>query len=249
MVVPYDSTAQNGSCNPLCWWGAKIWKEEIRARPLRLSTLILVLNKPITCIVHGKLIPFSETNVHAAPKSSSIVRNFERSIGFYGPLLKQGSYVRSHGADTPNLAAGIFPVLCHMCGDTGAAQDQHRSGLLARANPIPPRGQLRNPLDGLPGNGGTLCGKHIDKLASDVGHAGHFRGFTFTEHAVETGIAIRMHPALITRQVLDRVLTLSIHCELIPNAGRCPSSTTGQIVCLCACGWHLPLKMAMPCPE
>ena len=23
-----------------------------------------------------------------------------------------------HGADTPNLAAGIFPVLCHMCGDT-----------------------------------------------------------------------------------------------------------------------------------
>ena len=59
-----------------------------------------------------------------------------------------------------------------------------------------------------------MCGKHIDKLASDVGHAGHFRGFTFTEHAVETGIAIRMHPALITRQVLDRVLTLSIHCEL-----------------------------------
>ena len=96
--------------------------------------------------------------------------------------------------------------------------------------------QLRNPLDGLLGNGGTLCGKHIDKLASDVGHAGHFRGFTFTEHAVETGIAIRMHPALITRQVLDRVLTLSIHCELIPNAGRCPSSTAGQIVCLCACG-------------
>ena len=47
-----------------------------------------------------------------------------------------------------------------------------------------------------------------------MGHAGHFRGFTFTEHAVETGIAIRMHPALITRQVLDRVLTLSIHCEL-----------------------------------
>ena len=88
----------------------------------------------------------------------------------------------------------------------------------------------------LPGNGGTLCGKHIDKLASDVGHAGHFRGVTFTEHAVETGIAIRMHPALITRQVLDRVLTLSIHCELIPNAGRCPSSTAGQIVCLCACG-------------
>ena len=44
------------------------------------------------------------------------------------------------------------------------------------------------------------------------------------------------HPALITRQVLDRVLTLSIHCELIPNAGRCPSSTAGQIVCLCACG-------------
>ena len=96
--------------------------------------------------------------------------------------------------------------------------------------------QLRNPLDGLLGNGGTLCGKHIDKLASDVGHAGHFRGFTFTAHAVETGIAIRMHPALITRQVLDRVLTLSIHCELIPNAGRCPSSTAGQIVCLCACG-------------
>ena len=28
--------------------------------------------------------------------------------------------------------------------------------------------QLRNPLDGLLGNGGTLCGKHIDKLASDV---------------------------------------------------------------------------------
>ena len=55
-----------------------------------------------------------------------------------------------------------------------------------------------------------LCGKHIDKLASDVGHAGHFRGFTFTEHAVETGIAIRMHPALITRQVLDRVLTLKL---------------------------------------
>ena len=56
----------------------------------------------------------------------------------------------------------------------------------------------------------SLCGKHIDKLASDVGHAGHFRGFTFTEHAVETGIAIRMHPALITRQVLDRVLTVEL---------------------------------------
>ena len=74
-------------------------------------------------------------------------------------------------------------------------------------------------------------------IASDVGHAGHFRGFTFTEHAVETGIAIRMHPALITRQVLDRVLTLSIHCELPLTKRRAvPVRTAGQIVCLCACG-------------
>ena len=39
--------------------------------------------------------------------------------------------------------------------------------------PVFPTIQCRNPLDGLLGNGGTLCGKHIDKLASDVGHAGH----------------------------------------------------------------------------
>ena len=50
--------------------------------------------------------------------------------------------------------------------------------------------QLRNPLDGLLGNGGTLCANTSTNYASDVGHAGHFRGFTFTEHAVETGIAM-----------------------------------------------------------
>jgi hypothetical protein len=96
--------------------------------------------------------------------------------------------------------------------------------------------QLCDPFDGLLGDGGTLRGKHVDKFASDVGHAGHLGGFIHADHIIEPGIAIRMHPALVARQVADGMLTLSIHCELIPNAARCPSSTAGQIVCLCACG-------------
>jgi hypothetical protein len=74
--------------------------------------------------------------------------------------------------------------------------------------------QLCDPFDGLLGDGGTLRGKHVDKFASDVGHAGHLGGFIHADHIIEPGIAIRMHPALVARQVADGMLTLSIHCVL-----------------------------------
>ena len=58
--------------------------------------------------------------------------------------------------------------------------------------------ELGDPPYGLFSNGGTLRRVHIHELASDMGHAGHLTRLVGAEHAVEAGIAICMHPALVT---------------------------------------------------
>ncbi len=48
-------------------------------------------------------------------------------------------------------------------------------------------------------------------------HASLFTGFIFAEQTVEPGIAVGMHGAGVTGKVVDGMLTLAIHAELIPR--------------------------------
>ena len=59
----------------------------------------------------------------------------------------------------------------------------------------------------------------VDELAPDMGHAGDFSDRPGSVEIFEPGIAIGMHPAAVSGEVILRVLALAITGEAIPGSG------------------------------
>jgi hypothetical protein len=64
--------------------------------------------------------------------------------------------------------------------------------------------------DGLVGDGRALRLMHIDELAPDMGHACDLTDITGAIQVFEPGIAIGMHPATISGQVILRVFAFAV---------------------------------------
>lgn len=79
--------------------------------------------------------------------------------------------------------------------------------------------EFRDLLDGLLSNGRPSALDLVDELAAHLDHAGLFAGHALAEQTIEHDEAIGMNGASVAREMTRRVLTLSIHAELVPSAG------------------------------
>lgn len=79
--------------------------------------------------------------------------------------------------------------------------------------------ELRDALDDLVGDGRALRSMDVDELAPDMSHASDLTDTAGTVKFLEAGIAVRVHPALISRQMILRVLALPIGGEAVPTGG------------------------------
>jgi hypothetical protein len=77
--------------------------------------------------------------------------------------------------------------------------------------------KLGDPADGLFGDGRALRPVDVDELAPDMGHAGNFADGAGAVEVFEPGIAIGMHPATESGEMVLRVLALAISREPIPS--------------------------------
>ena len=77
--------------------------------------------------------------------------------------------------------------------------------------------ELRDPTDGLFCDRGTLRSVYVDELAPDMGDAGDLADGAGTVEVLEASIAIGMHPAAISGEVILRVLALAVAGEPIPG--------------------------------
>ncbi len=80
--------------------------------------------------------------------------------------------------------------------------------------------ELRDPGDGLLGDQGALGSVDVDELAPDMGHAGDLADGAGAVEVLEPGIAVGVHPAVVSCEVVLGVLALSIPGEPIPGGGR-----------------------------
>jgi len=93
--------------------------------------------------------------------------------------------------------------------EVGAVIGRRAAGLLF--NGI----ELSDPTDGLPGDGGALRPVDIDRLASDMGHAGDLADGTGAMQILEPGATIGMQPTAEAGEAVLRMPALSVTREAI----------------------------------
>ena len=93
----------------------------------------------------------------------------------------------------------------------GAAVWRRPSGLLLDGI------ELRDPADGLFGDGRALRPVDVDELAPDMGHAGDLADGAGAVEVLEPGIAVGMHPAAEAGEMILGVLALAVAGEPIPG--------------------------------
>ena len=77
-------------------------------------------------------------------------------------------------------------------------------------SPSRPRRELSNPHDSLTGDGRPLGLVHVDELAPNVGQAGNHASLAGAIKVFEPGIAIVVHPAGVTPQMVLWVLAFAV---------------------------------------
>jgi len=98
----------------------------------------------------------------------------------------------------------------------------------------------------------------VKKLAAHMDDVSLFASLSLTKQPIEPGVAVGMNGASIAREMIDRVLALAVHAELVPGTGR-SRPTPGALIAhvapesggfgLCRVRPHLQLYGGVVCKQ